>query len=274
MQLGEFGVFAERSLDTLEVGPDGRLEVWLSPEERPGNWIPLHPKARIFTVRIYQSDWRNDAAPRFHIVREGYEGVAPPPLEPAAVATALDRAARWVEKSAAFWNQYTQSAWERSTPNVVAPARPAKGGADDIVYGSCMWQLDEDEALLLSCEAPDADYWGFTIHTLGWLESGAFADRQTSLNDQQAHLDTDGRVRVVIAHRDPGAPNWIDTEARRRGMLVYRFVWARSRPVPEATLVKLAELRSQLPAEHPVVGADERRRRLAERRELAWGRFR
>ena len=128
MQLGEFGVFGECSLDQLELGQDGRLELCIAPEERPGNWIPMHPKARIFTVRVYQSDWQHDAAPRFQIVREGYEGVPRPPLEPGAVAVALDRAATWVEKSISFWNQYTRAAWERSTPNVVAPAKPAKGG--------------------------------------------------------------------------------------------------------------------------------------------------
>jgi hypothetical protein len=93
MQLGEFGVYGEHSLDQLERGPDGRLELWLSPEERPGNWIPMHPDARIFTIRIYQSDWASDAAPRFQIAREDALGEPRPALTPAFVAEALDRAA-------------------------------------------------------------------------------------------------------------------------------------------------------------------------------------
>ncbi|MGH0029985.1 MAG: DUF1214 domain-containing protein [Myxococcota bacterium] len=274
MQLGEFGVYGETSLDQMEVGEGGRLEIVLSPDERPGNWIPMDPAARIFTVRIYTSDWQRDAVPRFHIVREGFEGALPPPLSPERLETALDRAARWVERSQAFWNQYTSAAWERGTPNVVVPAKSTRGGADHIVYGSCLWELAPDEVLLLDCEAPDADYWGFTLHTLHFLESGDFADRQTSLNDAQTHRDADGRVRVVLAHDDPGVPNWIDTEGRPRGMLVYRFVWARTRPVPEARAVPLASLRESLPADHPVIEPGERRRRLALRREFAWSRYR
>lgn len=274
MQLGEFGVYGERSLDQLEVGPDGRLELWVSPKERPGNWIPMHPDARIFTIRIYQSDWAADAAPRFQIVREGAEGEPPPPLTPAFVAEALDRTATWVERSQQFWNQYTRSAWEKSERNVVTPARATRGGADNIAYGSCTWELAPDEALLLECDIPDAGYWGFTIHTLGWLESGAFADRQTSLNDHQTWRDADGRLRIVLSHDDPGVPNWIDTEGRPRGMLVYRFVWARTKPVPSARVVPLSRLRASLPSDHPRITPDGRRLRLAERRERAWSRYR
>jgi hypothetical protein len=273
MQLGQLGVYGERSLDDFQIDADGRLELTVSSQRREPNWVPMHERARILSVRIYQSDWQRDAAPVFHIERLGGEGLPPPPLEAAALARALDRAATWVEKTAVFWNGYTTAAWQRSTPNLASAPRSAPGGADDILYGSCCWELAHDECLLLECEVPDARYWGFTLHTLGWLESGDFADRQTSLSDQQAFVDADGRVRVVLAARDPGAPNWIDTEERPRGMLVYRWVWAESGPTPVARVVPLAELRGALPADHPRVDAAARRRALAKRREAAWNRF-
>lgn len=281
MHLGEFGVYGERSLDQLEVGDDGRLEIHLSPEappdtaspDRPVNWIPTDPRGRLLTIRIFQSDWERDAAPPFHIERIGAEGVPSPPLEPGALARALDRAATWVERSASFWNGYTREGWRRAEPNVANPARPAPGGANDILYGSCFWELPGDEALVVECDEPRADYWGFSIHTLGWLESGDFAGRQTSLNGHQAHVDRDGRVRVVLAHRDPGVPNWIDTEERPRGLLVYRWVWARENPVPTARRVACSEVRAHLPEDHPTVDPASRRRALSRRREAAWSRF-
>jgi hypothetical protein len=233
MQLGEFGVYGECSLDQL-AAPGGRLELFIAPQpppgRRPGNCIVSDPKARIFTIRIYQSDWERDATPPFHIARVGNEGVPRPALEPAALDRALERAATWVEKSTRFWNAHTRNAWQRSVPNSIGAATAASGGADNIAYGNCMWELDADQALLITTEVPDADYWAFTLHTLGWLESGDFAERQTSLNHTQAHVDDDGMVRIVVAHRDPGIANWIDTEGRERGMLVYRWIWARSKP--------------------------------------------
>ena len=273
MQLGELGVFSERSLDDLEVGPGGLLEIWLSPDEQPRNWMPADPRGRLLTVRIYQSDWESDAAPTFHIERVGAEGVPRPPLDPAFMGRALDRSANWVERTATFWNAYTTQAWHRATPNVVVPARSTPGGADNILYGSCFWELDEDQALLIECGVPDAQYWGFTLHTLGWLESGDFAERQTSLSGHQLHVDTDGRMRIVVAQRDPGVANWIDIGGRPRGLLVYRWVWARDNPVPSSKVVDLAGLRAKLPADHPRIDAESRRAALARRREQAWERF-
>jgi hypothetical protein len=261
-------------LSDLEV-VDGRLEIRISPAPgADGNWLQSDPKARLLTIRVFQADWAGDAAPVFHIERVGGEGVPRPPLEPADVSAALDRAATWVEASAGFWNRYTSAARERAEPNVVTAARAAPGGADHIRYGSCIWQLETpDAALLIECDVPDADYWGFTIHSLGWLESGDFAERCTSLNGEQAHVDRDGRVRIVLAHRDPGVPNWIDTEGRAEGMLVHRWVWARDNPVPTSRVVALGALRALLPGDHPEVDPGERRLRLAARLRAATARF-
>ena len=275
MQLGEMGVWSETSLDRLALGADGQLEIVVSPERPEGtaNWMELHPRARLLTIRVYLSDWERDAAPPFHIAHLGAEGVPPPALTPAAVAQGLDRAARWVEASARFWNEYTRAGRARAKPNVpLPPARP-KGGADDIRYGACFWELGPGEALLLECDVPDAAYFGFTIHTLGWLESGDFAERQTSLNHRQLHVDPDGRVRVVLAAEDPGVANWLDSEARSRGMLVYRYVWTRSEPVPSARVLPVAEAAAALPSAHPRVSPAERRVALARRRELVWSRY-
>jgi hypothetical protein len=157
--------------------------------------------------------------------------------------------------------------------NVANPPAPAKGGADNILYGNCFWDLAQGEVLLLDCAPPDAQYFGFTIHTLGWLESGDFADRQTSLSGHQVHVDADGRMRIIISHEDPGAPNWIDTEGRRSGLLVYRWVWSRDNPVPVSKVIPVERLREHVPADHPRVDEQARRRSLSQRREAAWNRF-
>jgi hypothetical protein len=277
MHLEEYGVFGERSLPDVPLEPDGGLTLWLLPEgapERDGTCMRLDPRARIFPIRLYQADWERDALPHFDIECLETEGVPPPPLAPDALAAGFDRAARWVEASLAYWNRYTGQGWARSTPNVATAPRSAPGGADNILYGSCFWDLAPDQALLLEVPRPDADYWNFVLHTLPWLESGGFDRRQTSLNDAQVHVDSDGVVRVVVAHDHPGVPNWIDTEGRARGMLVYRWVWARDNPCPEARLVSLEEARAALPEDHPHVDAAERRRRLAQRREAVWRRYR
>jgi len=273
MQLGEYGVYGEHSLDQFELAEDGTLEIFLTSDSRPGNWMPMHRDGRLFTIRVYQSDWERDAAPVFHIERIGAEGISRPPVDPAFVARALDRSARWIEKTAVYWNAYTEAGWKRAKPNEVGKAGPAKGGADNILYGSCFWQLAADQALVIECSRPDAAYFGFTLHTMAWLESGDFADRPTSLSGHQLHFDTDGKMRVVLAQRDPGVANWIDIGGRERGLLVYRWVWARDNPVPTGHVMGIDEVRNALPADHPHVDQTARRRALSRRREAAWNRF-
>ena len=167
MQLCEYGVFGERSLDQLPLGADGRLELSSRPRIRSrGNWHPDAPTRARASSRSGSTiaDWERDALPSFQIERVGAEGEPPPPLEPAALAAALERAARWVERASVdYWNRYTgEGLAARDAANVAAPARSAPGGADNILYGSCFWELAQDEALVLECRAiPDADYWNF-----------------------------------------------------------------------------------------------------------------
>jgi hypothetical protein len=64
-----------------------------------------------------------------------------------------------------------------------------------------------------------------------------------SCNGHQAHVDDDGRVRVVIAHADPGVPNWLDTEGHATGSIFWRFFLAEERPGPIAcSVVPLSDL--------------------------------
>ncbi|MDH3705674.1 MAG: DUF1214 domain-containing protein [Acidimicrobiia bacterium] len=274
MQLDEYGVYSERALDELEVDDDGRLELVISPDEQPGNWVPSHPDARLVTIRQYQADWEHDRVAVAHIERVGGEGVPPPPPDPDWIGDGLDRAAQWVERSLVYWNNYLSHALDGATPNEMSKPRTPAGGAENIAYGSGFWDLTDDQVLLITCDVPDADYWNFQIHTMGWFESGDFAHRQTSLNGAQAHVDDDGRVRLVVAHHDPGVPNWIDTEQRPVGLLAYRWVRARSLPVPEAELVPVDELAAHLPADHPRIDAEARRQGLRRRREAVLSRYR
>ena len=275
MQLHQYGVFSEQGLNDWEVAPNGDFELFVSRERPEGaaNWMPLHEAARIFQVRIYLSDWVRDSSPTLHIERIGAEGVVPPPLEPAALAASLDRTANWVEKSAEYWNHYTAKTCERATPNEVGPARSTPGGADNILYGSCFWELEDDEALVFTCEEPEAEYYNFCIHTLGWLESGDYANRHVSLAGHQLHIDDDGRIRLALSARDPGIPNWIDPEGRAPGMFAYRWVWATTSPEPPGQVVKVDTVRELMPGSHPVIDGPERRRRLSARREQFWNRF-
>ena len=78
-----------------------------------------------------------------------------------------------------------------------------------------------------------------------------------SCNGHQAHVDADGRVRVVVAHVDPGVPNWLDTEGRPIGMVVYRYVGAAHEAAADAPgSCPSPSCARALPADHPAIDAD------------------
>jgi hypothetical protein len=273
MHLGRYGVFGEQTLADLDVASDGSLTIWISPDRQDGNWIASHPDARLLLVRQYQCDWEHDRIATFTIERVDTRGTPPPAPDAGQLAAALERAAEWADASVEYWRTYVERARGSLPHNAVAPPGTPKGGAPNIAYGAGWWELAPDEALLVTTERPDADYWGWTAHHRYRLDSGDFANRQTSINMTQAFADDDGRIRIVVAADDPGVPNWIDTEGRPEGMLMYRSVGTRSRPVPDARVVSLADLRTQLPAAHPVVTESERRDQLARRRAAVLARY-
>jgi len=273
MHLDRYGVFSECASNDLDVGTDGALELWISPERHEHNWVESHPDARLLLVRQYLCDWERERAATLSIERLDTRGTPPAPPAAPEFARALERAATWVERSMQYWCAYVERAREALPRNAVAPPATPRGGAPTIAYGAGWWQLEPGEALVITTAVPDADYWGWTVHHRYRLDSGDFAHRQTSLNKTQVVIDDDAQLRLVVAHDDPGVPNWIDTESQPEGMLVYRSIGTRSRPVPETRVVPVAELRDHLPRSHPVVDAAERREQLARRRAAVLARY-
>ena len=275
MQLEKYGIFSEHALGDLEI-QDGRLEVMIGPQRPDGarNWMATDPAVRQMFIRVYVCDWMTDPVPHFYIERLDGPAEAPAQLTVGGVAAALDEAAGWVEASVPYWMRFMERSRQFNGDNRLAPPRAAKGGAENIAYGGGFWNLEPDEAWLLEFEQPEAAGWSVQTHTWPWFESGDFAHAQTSLNEVQAYVDDDARVRVVVSHRDPGVPNWIDTEGRPVGMCVYRWIASSTMPVPDATVIQLAELGSHLPSTHPTVTPAERRAVMQARRRGVHRRFR
>ncbi len=142
-------------------------------------------------------------------------------------------------------------------------------------YAFCFFDLAPDEALIVECDVPESRYWSFHLYALAWWEALEYGSRVTSRNHTQTRVGDDGRVRVVVAHEDPGVPNWLDTEGRREALLTLRWFWATGAPPrPSTRVVKLADVRAALPAETPPVHADERRAEIRARRTHLMWRFR
>ena len=52
----------------------------------------------------------------------------------------------------------------------------------------------------------------------------------------------DGSVLLVVAHQDPGEPNWIDTAGHLLGTMCWRWIGATEYPPVNTQVVKLSDL--------------------------------
>jgi hypothetical protein len=303
------------SLDStkLAVESDGTFEILLAPARPPGyqgNFIPTKTTrsrkrpdgtaepveyvARHLSGRQLFCDWAREDAVELAIARVGAEGAHPPVLEPAAAAASLRRVGELTRAQMHFWNQFYAVVLETyedrngdgrrfmprnafNEPNALGIA--TGGGQSTNIYAGGVFELEPEEALVVESRIPvPPQYIGFHLSNL-WGESFDYANRVSSLNGSQAEFDADGALRFVIAHRDPGVPNWVDTTGHREGFMAARWAYT-EKPPPErwptirAERVRFGEIRARLPSGVRSVSPEERREQIRIRQEHVQRRYR
>jgi hypothetical protein len=216
----------------------------------------------------------------------------PTPLDAARAARELRRMAAIVENQMKFWNEFYAVVLEthadmngdgkrfmpRNDFNAPNAATLATGGGQSTnVYAGGVYELADDEALVLHVQVPIPPlYQGFHLANL-WGESLDYANHQSSLNGFQTAWDADGVARYVIAHRDPGIANWLDTTGVPVGFMTFRWTYgAAPAAMPEVRVEKVpyAEVAGRLGDDASRVSPEERRRVIAMRRAHVQRRYR
>ena len=264
--------------DDLEMGPGGAFEIVLGATPQPGNWMALPEDSTSVVVRQFFYDWDTESPAELEIECLDAGARRRPradddALSAAGVGNQLVALGDFVEESLGFWLDI-EEAGRTEAVNAFRPpvSRTDIGGAAEnvTVWGS--WQLDDDQALIVEMTPPEALYWSVSLGNY-WWETIDYASHQSSLNGHQAVLDPDGVFRAVVARRDPGVANWLDTAGHGRGAMICRFVRADLVPVPTTELVALAELPERLPPDTPMTDAVARAEVVARRRAAVRRRF-
>jgi hypothetical protein len=133
------------------------------------------------------------------------------------------------------------------------------GGIAAQMYFQCLFEFDDDEVLVVESEMPKAvHYWSVQLLD-PFFSAIDFIFHSSAYNGSQASVDPDGRVRFVVAARDPGVANWLDPAGWQRGGMFWRWHTASSFPQPSVKRVKIADLWRNLPADTPRIDAAQRR---------------
>lgn len=273
MHQGDEGV-VDLSSESIRTDAQGDFELIVSAKERPGNWLRMLPNATQIGIRAYLDDWKRQSPPVFHIVKVGNEGLAPERLRSETLSQGFSDAAAWVESNLVYWNDWIRQRLPFLPVNAISPPMKVAGGSNEVItYAGGRLALESDDALVLTVEPLRADYIGLVYYTQTWFETGDLANRQTSLNQNQLHVDSDGRIRIVICRTDPGHVNWLDTEDRSGGLLVMRTLNGQTQPEVAAELLPKSTLRDACPSDSRWLTEAERREQVLARREHIESRF-
>lgn len=223
------GVLRDRDFD---VAADGSFEVYFGGEQRDRNWLALADGASELIVRCYFEDADPVAADVNKVVPltiEMLEPVGPSPgWDDGAVAAGYRRAANFLRSRTLEQpkpGEQEQPTWVGTTPNELPqPEVPGEFAfaAADAAYSMAPYLLGPDEALVMTGRWPECAFANVSVWTR-YLQTYEYAYRPGGRNRANTTLETDGTYKIVIAHEDPGVPNWIDTGGRQFGLVFWRF---------------------------------------------------
>ena len=228
----------------LEIAVDGSFEIILSCDERPGNWLRIEPDTSSLIVRQTFEDRASETIADLHIER--LDTSEPPvPVTAAFIDNGLAAAVAYVKGTASLFADWAEAFAEHvnELPLFDASIAKAAHGDPNIVYYHGYWELGPEEVLLIEVTPPVCEYWNFQLNN-HWMESLDYRYHTIAINHHAAIAGADGQVRIIVAHKDPGLPNWIDTAGHARGTMCLRWVRAAEHPAPQTRVVGFEELSS------------------------------
>jgi hypothetical protein len=230
--------------EQMQIAADGGFEVIISQREHPGNWLRSEVDTRSLAIRQTFLDKRNQQHAELHIERIDGDGSPPAPLDPHHLYRSLLIAGHYVKAVAGIGAQWAvrQAKWPNEFRDEAEAEETRKFKDPQIKWHQAYFELAEDEALVVEVTPPACEYWMIALHN-HWMETLDYVHHQATLNCHSARREADGSVRFVVAHRNPGVPNWLDTAGHTRGTIGVRWVGPDVVDVlPSTRVVRLSDL--------------------------------
>lgn len=236
----------------IEIAGDGRFELRFGPG-KPGdqpNHVTLGHGAAMLLVREVFSDWGGERPGTIRIQRSDRIGAAPPPPTSDLLAKRYSAAAKILLGQLRAFLAFPEWFYLNLPANTMTEPRSTPGGLTTQFSSVGHYNLDDDQAMIVTVPASEAPYQGIQLGSM-WYISLDFSNHQTSLTADQARIDPDGNMRIVITERDPGLANWLEITGHRRGYVQIR--WQRlsgeltPADGPDIEIVGTHELSGRLP---------------------------
>lgn len=220
----------------------GNFTIIASVEQPDDNmtWLPLAPDSTMLQLRQTFLDRHAETPATIRIERISPGPAAPAPADPGLLAKRLIDAADFVVNTSRLFGGWAQLFMTK--PNEVRDWGQdmfiRAGGDPAIFYVHGYWKLGPDEALVLEVQEPEAEHWNIQINNW-WMESLDYRYHPIWVNKASAMRNADKSLTFVIAHREPGFGNWLQTVGHDEGFVLLRWVRATATPVPSSRVITL-----------------------------------
>ncbi|MCH2110066.1 MAG: DUF1214 domain-containing protein, partial [Polyangiaceae bacterium] len=231
----------------LQIDETGEFELIISAQdpraaEPDANWLPMTEETGTLIVRqtFLDRTKENPAELEIEVIDE-----APPRefLSAEKLDDGLKQASTLVAGASLLFAKWAND-WKKHAnelPLFDVEKSNQAGGDPNIRYYHSYWALKPDEALVIRARIPRCEHWNFQLNNY-WLESLDYRYHRIHINKADAQLDDDSHVTIIVAHRDPGHPNWIETTGHQEGTMSFRWVSAEEHPAPEPQVVPWNQL--------------------------------
>ncbi len=232
------------------AAPDTLFEATLSRRRRRSSgdaWWRLEPGTRSLMLRTVSDDWGVHTEPRIAITRLDVDARR---TRPAAeqIEQRLRSFAKVVEAMVMSGvNRVNHLRADGVVNRLIAVDYSANGGLSRQWYHEGCFSLDDDQVLLVEAQLPPGcDAFSLSL-TDAFFSTIDWANAQSSLNQRQAVIDRDLVLRVVVATRDPGVHNWLDTTGHEFGVMQFRWMGGGEAPKVVVKPLPAAALEDALP---------------------------
>lgn len=207
----------------IPIAADGSFSISFGPprDDPPAGYFVLGEGASMLAVREVFSAW-SEVKGMIAIERTDTVGTAPAEPDLARVTRRYATAGKMLLARMHTWLNFPKWFYLDEPVNTFTPPRRTPGGLATQYSSVGHYRLDDNEAMIITVPKSAAPYQGFQLGSM-WYISLDYVNHQTSLNTAQAQVDPDGMIRMVVAHRNPGVANWIETTGRETGIMQVRW---------------------------------------------------
>lgn len=246
---GRDGEWPDRTVATLNdqqmtFGADGSFEIVVSADRHDGNWPCMEPDICSVIVRQYfleDPSRRRPATLAIEVLSDDDALTAAGATSEDTVTKRLGAAAAFIRSTSDHFPLPAGLVENAFTEPLGYTGEAGALGTTDNVYCMGRWRLGPGEQLVVEAAPPPCRYWSLQVWN-HWGQSLTPTIDDASyprliVNRAHADVGPDGSVRLVLAHADPGEPNWLDTFGWTEGTLIFRFLYPEDRPLRPTTNV-------------------------------------